>query len=101
MVSFDVVSLFTRIPVSEALRVMEDLLADDDTLKNRTTLLPADIVSVSRLCLTTTYFQFGGDFYEKVEGVAMGSPLSPVVANIYMQDFEQGAVTTAPLKPSM
>ena len=101
MVSFDVVSLFTRVPVSEALRVIEDLLADDDTLRYWITLLPADIVSLSRLCLTTTYFQFGGDFYEKVEGVAMGSPLSPVVANIYMQDFEQRAMTTATLKPSL
>ena len=113
MVSFDVVSLFTRVPVSEALWVIEDLLADDDTLRNRTTLLPADfvslvchwvsyiIVSLTRLCLTTTNFQFGGDFYKQVEGAAMGSPLSPVVANIYMQDFEQRALTTAPLKPSL
>ena len=30
----------------------------------------------------------------------MGSP-SPVVANIYMQDFEQRALTIAPLKPSL
>ena len=62
MVSFDVVSLFMTVPVSEALWVIEDLLADDDILRTRTTLLPADIVSLSRLCFTTIYFQFGGDF---------------------------------------
>ena len=56
-------------------------------------------MSLTRLCLTTTCFQCGGDFYEQVEGAAMGFPLSPVVANIYMQDFEQRALTTAPLKP--
>ena len=100
MVSFDVVSLFIRVPVSEALRVIEDLLADDDTLETRTTMLPTDIVSLTRLCLTTTYFQFGSAFYEQVEGAAMGSPLSPVIANIYMQDFEHRALT-APLQPSL
>ena len=31
----------------------------------------------------------------------MGSPLSPVVANIYMQDFESWVLGTAPLKPSL
>ena len=41
MVSFDVVSLFPRVPVSEALRVIEDLIADDDTLETWTAPLPA------------------------------------------------------------
>ena len=49
--------------------------------------------ALTRLCLTTTYFQFGGDFYEQVEGAAMDSPLSPVVANINMQGFAQRALT--------
>ena len=94
MVCFDVVSLFTRVPVSDALCVIEDLLEDDDTRKTRTTILPTDIMSLNRLLLTTTYFQFGNVFYEEVEGAAMGSPLSPFVANIYMQDFEHRALTT-------
>ena len=62
MVITDIVSLFTRIPVSEAFWVIEDLLADDDTLKTQTNLLPANIVSLIRLCLTTTHFQSGVDF---------------------------------------
>ena len=100
-VSFDVVSLFTKVPTGEALRVIEELLIKDDTLQGRTTLLPMDIVSLTSLCLKTTYFQFGGQFYEQVEGAAMGSPLSPVVVNIFMQEFEMRMLHTAPLKPSL
>lgn len=70
-------------------------------MKTQTTLLPAEIVSLTRLSLPTTYVHFGGDFYKQVEGTAMGPLLSPVVANIYMQDFEQRALTKAPLKPSL
>ena len=99
--SFDVISLFTRVPVSEALHVIEDLLTDDDTLKTRATMLPSNIMSLARMCLTTTYFQFGSAFYEQVEGAALGSPLSPVGANIYMQDFKHRVLTAAPLKPSL
>lgn len=60
MVSFDVVRLFTtvHVQVREAFWVIEDLLEADDFLKTRTTMLPADIVSLTRLCLTSTYFQF-------------------------------------------
>jgi hypothetical protein len=52
-----------------------------------------------RHVLTTTYFQWDGSFYEQIDGVAMGSPLSPVVANFYMEKFEQLAIQSAPLKP--
>ena len=101
MVSFNVVSLFTRVQVQvrEALRVIEDLLKADDTSKTRATMLPADIVSLTRLCLTTTYFQFWSALYEQEEGATMGSPLSLVGAKIYMQDLECRTMTTAPSKP--
>ena len=35
------------------------------------------------------------------EGLAMGSPLSPVLANIYMEYFEEMALGSTSLKPSM
>ena len=53
------------------------------------------------LCLKSTYFQFGESFYEQVEGAAMGTPLSPVLANIFMEDFEIHALETSPWKPKM
>ena len=43
---------------------------------------------------------FQGQFYEQVEGAAMGSPVSPIVANLYMEYLEQKALSTAPHAPS-
>ena len=42
---------------------------------------------------------YRADIYEQINGVAMGSPLSPVVANIFMEHFEDKAINSAPEKP--
>ena len=44
---------------------------------------------------------FQGQYYEQVEGAAIGSPLSPIVANIFMKNFETKALETAPHPPSL
>ena len=44
---------------------------------------------------------YGGDFYEQQEGAAMGSPISAVVANLYMEFFEELALRSAPAKPRL
>ena len=101
MVSFDVVSLFTRVPVDDALRSISILLSEDNTLYERTTIDADDICSLTELCLRTTYFQFEDRFFEQIDGAAMGSPLSPIVANLYMETFEKTALTTALVAPRL
>ena len=59
-----------------------------------------DIILLLEFCLKNTYFSFQGQFYEQVEGAAMGSPVSPIVANLYMEYLEQIALSTAPHPPS-
>ena len=44
---------------------------------------------------------FEDEFYEQVEGAALGSPLLATVANIYMEKFEEGKLISAGLKPTM
>ena len=51
-------------------------------------------------CLENTYFSFQGRFYEKTQGAAMGSPISPKVANLFMEDLEVQAINTSPNPPS-
>ena len=47
-------------------------------------------------CLRNTHFVSQGRFYEQTEGAAMGSPLSPIIANLYMEAFEEKAINTSP-----
>lgn len=42
-----------------------------------------------RQVLTTMYFLYGGAFYDQSNGVTRGSPLAPVIANSYMENFEK------------
>ena len=55
----------------------------------------SDIIFLLEFCLKNTYFSFQDQFYEQVEGAAMGSPVSPIVANLYIEYLEQKALSTA------
>ena len=59
----------------------------------------SDIIVLSELCFKNTYFSFQDQFYEQVEGAAMGSPVSPIVAHLYMEYIEQKALSTTPNSP--
>ena len=48
----------------------------------------SNIICLLEFCLKNTYFLFHGRYYEQVEGAAMGSPVSPIVANLYIEEFE-------------
>jgi len=101
--SHDVVSLFTNTPIEEAIEIIHQRLVQDKTLKDRTFLDPQDITELLRFVLTTTYFTFRGEIYEQKYGAAMGSPVSPIVANLFMEHLEQTAIATCPLscKPKL
>ena len=59
----------------------------------------SDIILLLEFCLKNTYFSFQDQFYEQVQGAAMGSPFSLIVANLYMECLEQKALSTAPNPP--
>jgi hypothetical protein len=84
LINFDVVSLFTKIPLNEVVQVSNEV----------TNLETTRLVEV---CLTSNFFSFQGEFFEQISGVAMGSLLSPIVTNIFMEKFEKRALDSYPL----
>ena len=97
--SFDIVSLFTKVPVDLALQIARVRLENDDTLDTRTGLSVASIMSLLSLCLNATYFSFRDVLYKQVFGTAMGSPVSVAVANLVMEDIESRALSSFPSPP--
>ena len=98
--SYDVSAFFISFPIDPAPKVIKGLLEKDHTLKDRTVMGVSNIILLLEFCLKNTYFSFQGQFFEQVEGAAMGSPVSPIVANLYMGDLEQKALSTTSHPPS-
>ena len=99
MVSYDVEALFTSVLVEPAIFIIKKHLEEDNELHHRTAMSVNQITCLLKFCLNTTYFTFHGKIYEQVKGSAMGSPLSPIVANLFMDDLETKALATAPSTP--
>ena len=103
LVSYDVSALFTCIPVDYALQVIKKKLTDDPSWKEVTELSLDHILTLLEFCLSTTYFVCGGVFYKQVHGAPMGSPVSPGVADLTMEDFEEEVMRSVPehIKPQV
>ena len=99
IVSYDVSALFTSVPIDPAINIIRRKLELDQELHLRTSMSVVQIISLLGFYLKTTYFHFQGRFYEQLQGAAMGSPISPIVANLYMEDFENKAINTAECPP--
>ena len=93
--SYDVTALFTSIPVPSALDIIRSKLEQDADLSTRTSMTADNILELLGFYLNNTYFVFQEVFYEQTKGAAMGSPISTIVANIFMEAFENRAITTA------
>jgi len=97
-ISYDVVSLFTNTPIHLALQVIRERLEGDMELHTRTRFTIEDIMDLLMFIVTTTYFSFRGVIHQQMFGAAMGSPVSLLLANLFMEWLEKHAIATAPVE---
>ena len=100
MTSFNVKALF-NLSASWPLHPHIQRLAQDPTLPQRSNMSIPYIVTLLDFCLKNTYFIFQVKFYEQVHGTAMGSPISPIIANLSMEGFEVKTLSSCPHPPSL
>ena len=87
MMSFDVKSLFTNVPIEGALRATErtiSSISDEDLPINKN-----DFMELVSMCVRYNCFIFENQEYAQHHGLAMGSPLSAVMASLYMESLEK------------
>ena len=62
-------------------------------------LLVQSIIELLGFHLHNNYFSFQNKIYEQIEGAAMGSLVSPIEANLYIEYFEGKALHSASHPP--
>ena len=82
MASFDIVSLFTNIPLKETLKIITDkLFIANSHFQN---FDKSQFTKLLELACMDMHFIFNDRIYIQTDGVAMGSPIGPTLANIFM-----------------
>ena len=91
MASFDVSSLFTNIPLDETIDLCTDLIFDEyNKLQYRDCSLDrTQFRKLLGFAVKENHFVFNGQLVDQIDGVAMGSPLGPSLANIFMSHLEK------------
>jgi hypothetical protein len=86
MTSFDVTSLFTSVPVKETIDIILTTISDNNIDMHGIDL--NTLRSLLEVCTCDVQFLFDGKYYRQVDGVAMGSCLGPIFAEIFMGFLE-------------
>ena len=91
MISFDLKSLFTNVPLKEIVNVALDRIYHQKEIN--TSIRKTTFVIFCYYAPKNVYFCFGGDMYQWKDGVVMGFPLGPIQAGIFKVEFETRIIT--------
>ena len=86
LVSFDVSSLYTNVPVLEAINVSADLMYNP---RNPTPpVSKATFIELAKIASCNVIMSTHDGMYQQTDGLAMGSPPAPHLANAWMSQFD-------------
>ena len=92
MISFDVKSLFTNVALDETISIVLRKIYDEGKIE---TNIPRNVMKeLLLLCTKHVHFTFNGDIYIQLNGVAMESPIGPLLTHVFMCSLEEAVVTT-------
>ena len=86
IISFDVMSLYTNVPVKEAIQEAADRLYSGDVqapFVDKETLITLATISCTNVILSTH-----DGTYQQIDGLPMGSPPAPSLSNIWLSKYE-------------
>ena len=86
MVSFDVCSLFTNVPLLETINIVVDRVYGKDSVIKP----PFKKLFFKKMLImcSSGLFMYNDEWYEQIDGVAMGSPLASSLANMFLAHIE-------------
>jgi hypothetical protein len=86
IVTGDVQSFYTNVPITETISLIKKIVTEEMVYEPwKVSLIEICLVAV----MNNNCFQHGDEFYRQISGIAMGTSVAPVFANIYAAQFEQ------------
>ena len=96
MGSLDVDSLFTNIPLEETIEICTNELFKESEIVEG--LSKTEFKELLSLATKGSHFIFHGTLYKQIDGVAMGPPLGPTLANAFLVYHEKNWLEHCPLE---
>ena len=82
--------MYTNIPTELVSKSIERRW---NLMENKTSIPLHEFIKAIMIIIHSTFFSFDNKIFKQIFGMPMGSPLSPILANIVLQDFEQEIIT--------
>ena len=92
LILFDVKTLFTNIPLSDAINIAINLIFENSP---NIKLTKRERRKLFRIATSETHFTFNGSVFDQIDSVAMSSSLAPALANLFMGFHEQNWIEQA------
>ena len=87
MISFDISSLYTNVPVNETINILcNKAFSTGPTFSG---FNESQFREMQSLIFDNTFFLFNDSLYKQTDGLDMGNPLAPALANIFLCNLEQ------------
>jgi hypothetical protein len=83
LITYDIKDLYVNIPIHETLKITELMLNKENNAQ-----ITKQIITLLDAILKQNYFEFQNNLYQLKKGVAMGSPISGIMAEIFLQHIE-------------
>ena len=92
LISFDVTSLFTNIPLEETIDIAIDTIFQNYPNVKFT---KKELQKLFKIATSEAHFIFNNEIYDQIDGVSTGSPLAPILANLFMGYHEKDWIEKA------
>ena len=91
MVSYDIFNMFNNIPLD---LVKISIIKRWSLIEKFTNLPQKEFLKGLEVIMNSLYFQFDNKYYQQINGLPMGLSLSPILADLVIQDIEEIVLNT-------
>ena len=86
LISYDICSLFTRIPLNKTIDLAVKLIFENNT---NIKITKKNLNKLFEFATSWAHILFDGNYYDRIDGVAISSLLGPVLANFFMGFYKK------------